>query len=445
MITNRVSGRLIIGAALVVLGNLAMITSLGHRGSWGWNLLIGGSLFTAVAIVVRREAARAPIWWIMIITVAVQLPGLFLWPLTSDDAYRYVWDGRVQLAAIDPYQYAPLDPALSHLRDALLFPDGRPPLINRPGVPTVYPPVAQVWFVLIAASTPWTWGTLGVQVGAAAAVLATTLLLARFLGDRPGWALLYGGCPLVALEAASGAHLDALAALCIFGVGWAATRRRHWLAGVLLGLAAGIKLVPLLLVPVFLRHGRWRTTVGSVGLLLASYVPHIAAAGTLVLGFLSGYWREEGYDGKKRFALLLWLPDDLRLPVALALALALAVVAVLRSGREPVLQTCCWLYGSALLLATPIYPWYALPFVVLVIMARRLEWLAVWAATYVAFVFDHEIYAQTVAYTLALVAVVLVGMRRALSVRLPEVSIPANPGSPPSAPAPAASSRSRQH
>ena len=54
------------------------------------------------------------------------------------------------------------------------------------------------------------------------------------------------------------------------------------------------------------------------------------------------------------------------------------------------LVTCCWLYGCSFLIATPIYAWYALPFVVLVIMAGRLEWLAVWAALYVAFVFDHE-------------------------------------------------------
>jgi hypothetical protein len=53
---------------------------------------------------------------------------------------------------------------------------------------------------------------------------------------------------------------------------------------------------------------------------------------------------------------------------------------VVRSSREPVLLTCCWLYGCSFLIATPIYAWYALPFVVLVIMAGRLEWLAVWVA-----------------------------------------------------------------
>ena len=39
-------------------------------------------------------------------------------PTLSDDIFRYIWDGRVQLAGINPYLYAPDDPALYHLRDA---------------------------------------------------------------------------------------------------------------------------------------------------------------------------------------------------------------------------------------------------------------------------------------------------------------------------------------
>jgi hypothetical protein len=99
------------------------------------------------------------------------------------------------------------------------------------------------------------------------------------------------------------------------------------------------------------------------------------------------------------------------------LAALCAVVAVVRSSREPVLVTCCWLYGCTFLIATPIYPWYALPFVVLVIMAGRWEWLAVWPALYVAFVFDHEILIQALAFGTALGVVVSVGLRRWIAER----------------------------
>jgi hypothetical protein len=411
------SRRMIIAALIIILINFAMMIVLAQLHWFGRVIAVVGLIFIVLVIMVRRDAAGAPIWFVVVVTLAIQLPHLFFVPRTSDDAYRYIWDGRVLLAGIDPYQFVPLDPELAPLRDPLLFPEGEPPLINRPGVPTIYPPIAQLWFGLVAFFTPPAAGTLGVQIAAAGAVTVTTWLLARFLGERAGWALLYGACPAVALEAANGAHLDAVSALCVFGVGWAALRRRHWLAGLFLGLAGGIKLVPLLLVPAFLRRGRWRTTLTALSLVMAAYLPHLLAVGVLVLGFLPGYWREEGYNAGRRFALLSWLPEQWRLPAAVVLAALCAVVAVVRSSREPVLVTCCWLYGCSFLIATPIYAWYALPFVVLVIMAVRWEWLAVWPALYVAFVFDHEILIQALAFGAALGVVVLIGFRRWIAER----------------------------
>ncbi len=411
-VLQRPSSRLIIAALVIVLVNLVMMITLAQLQWFGRVIAVVGMIFIGLVIMVRKDAARAPIWFVIVLTLAIQLPHVFFVPRTSDDAYRYIWDGRVLLAGIDPYHFVPLDPELAHLRDPLLFPDGEPPLINRPAVPTIYPPIAQLWFGLVAFVTPPAVGTLGVQIAAAGAVTLTTLLLARFLGERAGWALLYGACPAVALEAANGAHLDAISALCVFGLGWAALRRRHWLAGIFLGLAGGIKLVPLLLVPAFLRHRRWRTTLAALSVVMTAYLPHLLAVGVLVLGFLPGYWREEGYDGGRRFALLSWLPEHWRLPIAIVLAFACAVGAVVRSSREPVLVTCCWLYGCSFLIATPIYAWYALPFVVLVIMAGRFEWLSVWVALYVAFVFDHEILVQALAFGTALGVVVLVGFQR---------------------------------
>jgi hypothetical protein len=69
--------------------------------------------------------------------------------------------------------------------------------------------------------------------------------------------------------------------------------------------------------------------------------------------------------------------------------------------------------ADVIVVATPVYPWYALPLVVLVIMSRRWEWLAVWVAAYVAFVFDHSTGAQAAAYGGALLVVCLTIVRRA--------------------------------
>ena len=58
----------------------------------------------------------------------------------STDLFRYVWDGRVQGAGINPYLYVPSDAALSGLRDSAIYPN-----MNRADyAPGIYPPTAQI-------------------------------------------------------------------------------------------------------------------------------------------------------------------------------------------------------------------------------------------------------------------------------------------------------------
>ena len=400
---------------MVLVANSCLFVAAMARGAHLATALgLAVTIFAVTMLVLRWSRVRVRPWFVLAVAVGVQLAGLTTPPLTSDDAYRYVWDGRVQTAGVDPYRYVPTDPALQHLRDPLLFPAEGSPRINRPQVPTIYPPAAQAWFTAAAWVTPARFGTLGVQVGALLAVVATTWLLASRNPGRPLGALVYGACPAVMLEAANGAHLDAVSALLIVLAVDAGMRRRHWVAGVWLGLAAAVKLVPLLLVPVFLRRGRWPTAIVAVSIVAMAYLPHVAVVGGAVAGFLPGYAREEGYAGRSRFALLLFLPPEVRLVVAALLAVCLVALAVHRSGHDSVAVTCCWLYGSAILLATPVYAWYALPLAALAILAGRWEWLSVWAASYVAFIGWAHIGVQAAGYGIALAVVLaaLVGRRQ---------------------------------
>src|SRR2546428_6583800 len=67
----------------------------------------------------------------------------------SSDLFRYLWDGRVQLAGLNPYRYAPAAAELPHLRDGEIH-----PRINRPAARTIYPPAAQWLFAPPAALAP---------------------------------------------------------------------------------------------------------------------------------------------------------------------------------------------------------------------------------------------------------------------------------------------------
>ena len=361
----------------------------------------------AVGVLVWRFGRGLTVGAVVVVAGLCQVPGVLHAPITSTDAYRYVWDGRVQLSGHSPYGHVPLDDRLAHLRDPVLFPglspdqrsgvtsipkdpaslpvDDARTRINRPGVPTIYPPVAEAYFTVVALVTPWSVGTLGLQLAAALLAIALTWLLAV---QNPRWAALWGWSPIVALEASNAAHVDVLAALLVTAAVVTAARRPR-LAAILLGAAGSVKLLPLLLLPAFRR----RKPHVALGTFVASYVPHVLAVGILVLGFLPGYLNQEGFeDGSSRSAILaLLLPPEARQVVAAALALGLAALAFHRARRDPIALTCCWLYGAALLVATPTYPWYGLPLIALAALAGRPEWIAVPVASYLAYgSFGHD-------------------------------------------------------
>ncbi|MFF1795197.1 FUSC family protein, partial [Kitasatospora sp. NPDC058263] len=187
----------------------------------GWYALDAG-LFVLALLLLRRVPARRVAPLVLAGSVAVAAVGLLAPPRTSDDAYRYVWDGRVQAAGISPYAHAPDDPALARLRDPGLFPvtdgcrgwderrtaAGDCTRINRPAVRTIYPPVAQAWFLAVH---PFGGGVRGVQVGGALLAVATTgALLVVGRGGRR--AALWGWCPGITVWAVNDAHVDTLAA-----------------------------------------------------------------------------------------------------------------------------------------------------------------------------------------------------------------------------------------
>src|ERR1700677_2171847 len=88
-------------------------------------LLIGAWLaFIAAAWLLRKVPLRSAVALILLGGVAVQLVAVSAPPQNSNDLYRYIWDGRVQAAGVDPYAYVPTARQLTGLRDEFLFHPG---------------------------------------------------------------------------------------------------------------------------------------------------------------------------------------------------------------------------------------------------------------------------------------------------------------------------------
>lgn len=387
------------GGGLLVLVVLTwIVVHAGERSTTGTTILIllmvMWAVFGFAAYAVLRAPKRLAVWLILGGGVVLQIVAMTAPPQTSTDYYRYAWDGRVQAAGINPYEYAPIDPALAELRDPWLFPAGRTcpaegvaqdcPLMNRPAVKTIYPPVSQMYFLAVEKLSPAGSRGLPLQIAAGlmgVAVTAALLLIARARGSDPRRAVLWSWCPLVVIELGNNAHVDGLSSLLlVIALGLLARqsilRSRDAIGGgIALGLATATKLLPVVLLPSVLKRRPVAVVVSFVVSVVVVYLPYVWSQGLAVTGFLGGYAEEE--EGGRYAILKLALPDSWVQPIAVVLLFAVALWALRNSDPLRPWLTGAVTVGVLFLVITPSYQWYALLLVPLIAMGAHAVWFVV--------------------------------------------------------------------
>jgi hypothetical protein len=227
---------------------------------------------------------------VFILVIAGLLRGMVLTiDPVSTDINRYIWDGRVQDAGINPYLYVPADPALKPLRDDDIYPE-----INRKSyAPTIYPPFAQIVFYLVTRIDEDIVVMKAVMVAFDALAIFAIMRLLKARHVAPQRVLLYAWHPVPIWEFAGSGHLDAIAVACVCLGLLAAQKGRPILAGIALAGATLTKIFPIVIGPAVYRRWDWKLPVAGVATILALYVPYLGA-GRKLFGFLGGYSGEEG-------------------------------------------------------------------------------------------------------------------------------------------------------
>jgi alpha-1,6-mannosyltransferase len=323
----------------------------------------------AVAVVRRGRLPPRTIWIVLAAAVAMRVMTLAAPPLLSTDLFRYVWDGRVQLAGINPYRYLPVAPELEFLRDDAVYPG-----INRADyAPTIYPPAAQMIFALAAAAMPGVFGMkLMMALFDALAIGALAWLLPMAGRDRSEL-LIYAWLPLPVWEFAGNAHVDAAAAGLLALALLVSMRGRVVWTGIVLAAATLTKFLPAVVLPAFWRPPDWRLPATFAATVAALYLPY-ATIGRQVLGFLPGYASEEGFENGHGIFLLQLLDRFATLPgwaskayIALVLGVLGLLGACFAFGGKPAAPGArltlqarqAVILGAAVLVAvSPHYPWY---------------------------------------------------------------------------------------
>lgn len=372
--------------------------------SWGW-LLLSLIAFTFIGYGVDRS--QFPV---LMVTVGVLFLGYFMvlrnvaglledyrflyWagmafrvifimalPQLSDDYFRFLWDGKMMLSGVNPYTVLPQEAAsIDAIGETLLN------KMNSLGYYTIYPPLDQLVFML---------GAVGMKTGSifsGVVVLRLVILLGEValgtllpnlltaLGIKRSFAMWYWLNPLVIIEVTGNLHFEGLVALLLISFIWQVIKGNVKRSGVLLGLAAAVKLLPLIFLPALIRKWGWIKTsiVGTVALvvIVLLYFPFVDARVVHNMATsLDLYFRNFEFNGGLYFlvreistGLVGWNPIAFVGP-ALALLSMLGILAVqlIRKPGSDIdwITTLQWSLTIYLLGATTVHPWYVVPLIAL--------------------------------------------------------------------------------
>ncbi len=314
------------------------------------------------ALKLPAERRRRDLVLIFAVAIAMRAALLATTPSLSDDAYRAVWDGRLVHAGVNPYEYAPADAGAEPYRDDTIW-----PRVNHKEQRTPYPPLAILLESGAYALLPER--LVAMQGLAALADIGSAALLAWLLiriGSDPRRCIAIAWSPIGALHFAHSGHNDAIMIAALLAAPLLLTYGRRYTAFVALGLATGIKGIPVIAVPAFIRAGGWIGLLFWAATCALVALPFIRAG----LGLAAGAWGEaSGQRFNDSAYLLVERAADLLVQgqgdvvanvVSAAVVLtAVAISAVWNDGSpRGTLVAACRVLGVYLLVAPVVEPWY---------------------------------------------------------------------------------------
>lgn len=340
---------------------------------------------------------------------------LMFWapPALESDFYRYLWDGAITATGHNPYAFVPSKLDMPHVpqsvRDLATEAGYIHERINHAELRTIYPPVAQAFFALSYKAETWSltaWRLICLLCELTA--LGVLYGLLRKLGKSPLWLALYWWNPLIIKELLNAAHMETILLPFMMGAVLLAVNRHLVAATIALGLAAGIKIWPILLIPVVLRGLLSESRKLAVAIISVVAIVMACAAAPLLSGlnessgfsaYATGWHRNGGLIVLLHGVFSLGFDANLanlaaRGLVALAAGFASVVFAWRPiTSRRDLVQRMTFVALIVLLLSPAQYPWYiawVMPFMVLAPMYGVLVLAALMPLYYTSFYFQLE-------------------------------------------------------
>jgi hypothetical protein len=273
----------------------------------------------------------------------------------DDDIRRYVWDGRIQRLGYNPYLVIPSDPAVRGLHTT------ETRNLNNPDLPSPYPAGAQLFFRTVTAIHESAFALKVAFVVCDFAIIFVLLDVLRRDQRGTHLVLAYAWNPLLAIEVAGSGHIDIVGALLLLVSFAALGRRWRAIAAVAFGLAVAVKLLPLVLMPLYWKRVRMRDAVLAAAVVGLLYVPFLGPffnRGRIPIGSLVTYVQTFRFNDPVFAKLERVVPQ---IATGVPVVIGFLTATWLRSTspqRSP--DAFAWPMAASLLCAPTVYPWYLL-------------------------------------------------------------------------------------
>ncbi len=360
------------------------------QSDFAWIISHYGAWFLAFWIIYKLSN-QEQLQILLLLGLGLRLLLVFGLPTLSDDIYRFIWDGRLWLNGINPFDHKPI----YYIQNEINIPGLELSLyeqLNSPEYFTIYPPAAQLVFIISCWLFPNSilGSAIMMKLFLLAAEIGSLILIQKLLLHfklSPKLILLYALNPLIILEITGNLHFEGAMIFFLLLALWYWSQNNWWKGAVAMTLSIVSKLLPLMFLPFVIRRLGWKKSLLSfflIGVLsIASFVPLFNAA--FIANFsesLDLYFRRFEFNGSiyflSRWIGYQWEGYNLIAFIGPALAMVTLISVTLFALLERSSDWKSW-PGRALfaitvylLMTTTVHPWYlSLPVVLCIFTPLR--------------------------------------------------------------------------
>ncbi len=298
-------------------------------------LSILGIIFILFFIILQKIKKNTPhkhnlpvIIFFAILFRLILLPGVLI---HENDIYRYLWDGKSSVNGINPFKYAPSDLFMYEygktedyyddynkvtlktkkfsnndkiqLDKLIKLRDQKPIFFSRIGhwqIPTIYPPIIQVLFMLPAFINPHSLILMKLlfiffDIG----IIFLVIMLLKHFHKNPSLSVIYAWCPLVLFEFTNRGHYDAIPIFFTLLAIYLVFKSKQVSGSLVLALATLSKFFSGILLPILMRPVKKRYWLVFGVIFIFFYLPYFFWNQTGVGGVFEGlltYNKEWAYN-----------------------------------------------------------------------------------------------------------------------------------------------------